>query len=65
MLHLQPTQAYVLRHNTMEVTVKNKGYTRTDAEPEGEPKFVKRNKEKKKTQLRKLQRRKKKENHYA
>jgi len=49
----------------MEVTVKNKGYTRTDAEPEGEPKFVKRNKEKKKTQLRKLQRRKKKENHYA
>lgn len=50
--------------------MKNRVYAQTldklhDTEFEEIPKFTRRKNEKKKTQLRKLQRRKKKENHYA
>jgi len=49
----------------MEVKVKNKDYVRKETAPEEVQKFIKRRTDKKKTQLRKLQRRRKKENTYA
>jgi len=47
----------------MEVTVKNKDYVRKETEEV--QKYIKRKNEKKRTQLRKFQRRKKKESMYA
>tara|TARA_R100000306_G_scaffold54367_1_gene51547 strand:- start:643 stop:813 length:171 start_codon:yes stop_codon:yes gene_type:complete len=49
----------------MEVTVKNRDYVRKETASEEVQKFIKRRTDKKKTQLRKLQRRRKKENMYA